>query len=107
MTQPITLVVLSTALDNFKEIRTALSTDSRLQLLAGGNDAEQVQEEIMRLKPSAAIILPLFLGASTWVIGLSVMRSKTVFNSSDLIGRWRNSRAPARKLRSINSPEAL
>ena len=56
MTQPITIVVLSTALDNFKEIRTALTTDSRLQLLAGGNDAEQVQEEIVRLKPSAAII---------------------------------------------------
>src|SRR6185437_5439350 len=56
MTQPLTLVVLSTALDNFKEIRAALSTDSRLQLLAGGNDAEQVYEEIVRLKPSAAII---------------------------------------------------
>jgi pilus assembly protein CpaE len=56
MTQPLTLVVLSTALDNFKEIRAALATDSRLQLLAGGNDAEQVHEEIMRLKPSAAII---------------------------------------------------
>jgi len=57
MTQPITLVVLSTALDNFKEIRAALTVDSRLQLLAGGNDAEQVQEEIVRLKPSAAIIV--------------------------------------------------
>jgi len=56
MTQPLTLVVLSTALDNFKEIRAALTTDSRLQLLAGGNDAEQVHEEIVRLKPSAAII---------------------------------------------------
>jgi pilus assembly protein CpaE len=56
MTQPLTLVVLSTALDNFKEIRTALTSDSRLQLLAGGNDAEQVHEEIVRLKPSAAII---------------------------------------------------
>ena len=56
MTQQLTLVVLSTALDNFKEIRTALTSDSRLQLLAGGNDAEQVYEEIVRLKPSAAII---------------------------------------------------
>lgn len=56
MTQLLSLVVLSTALDNFKEIRTALATDSRLQLLAGGNDAEQVHEEIVRLKPSAAII---------------------------------------------------
>src|ERR1041385_5625990 len=55
MTQLLTLVVLSTALDNFKEIRAGLATDSRLQLLAGGNDAEQVHEEIVRLKPSAAI----------------------------------------------------
>ncbi|HLA09820.1 MAG TPA: AAA family ATPase [Pyrinomonadaceae bacterium] len=57
MTQPITLVVLSTGLDNFKQIRTALSTESRVSLLAGGNDAEQLQEEIIRLKPSAAIIV--------------------------------------------------
>ena len=56
MTQPLTFVVLSTGLDNFKQIRTALSADSRVQLLAGGNDAEQVYEEIVRLKPMAAII---------------------------------------------------
>jgi pilus assembly protein CpaE len=56
MTQPLTIVVLGTGLDNFKEIRTALSTDNRVQLLAGGNDAEQLYEEIMRLKPAAAII---------------------------------------------------
>jgi pilus assembly protein CpaE len=56
MTQPLTLVVLSTALDNFKEIRTALSSDKRVQLLAGGNDAEQLHGEIVRLKPMAAII---------------------------------------------------
>lgn len=56
MTQPLTIVVLSTGLDNFKEIRTALSADSRVQLLAGGNDAEQLYEEIVRLKPMAAII---------------------------------------------------
>lgn len=56
MTQPLTIVVLSTGLDNFKEIRSALSTDGRAQLLAGGNDTDQVYEEIMRLKPTAAII---------------------------------------------------
>lgn len=56
MTQPLTIVVLSTGLDNFKEIRTALSTDARVQLLAGGNDSEQLREEIIRLKPAAAII---------------------------------------------------
>jgi pilus assembly protein CpaE len=56
MTTPLTFVVLSTGLDNFKEIRTALAGDSRARLLAGGNDAEQVYEEILRLKPASAII---------------------------------------------------
>ncbi len=62
MKQPLTIVVLSTGLDNFKEIRSALSADSRIQLLAGGNDAEQVYEEITRLKPMAALIA---LGANS------------------------------------------
>ncbi len=56
MTQPLTFVVLSTGLDNFKEIRGALTSDSRVHILAGGNDVEQVHEEIRRLKPSGAII---------------------------------------------------
>jgi len=56
MTQPISIVVLSTSLDNFKEIRTALSTNTEVQLLAGGDDVEQLYGEIVRLKPSAAII---------------------------------------------------
>ena len=56
MTQPLTLVVLSSGLDNFKEIRTALSADPRVQLLAGGDDAEQLFGEIARLKPAVAII---------------------------------------------------
>ena len=56
MTQPLTFVVLSTGLENFKEIRAALTHDSRAQLLAGGNDPEQLYEEIVRLKPAAAII---------------------------------------------------
>jgi pilus assembly protein CpaE len=56
MTQPLTFVVLSTDLDNFKEIRAALANDGRAQLLAGGNDLEQLSEEVVRLKPSAAII---------------------------------------------------
>src|SRR5687767_2383634 len=56
MTQPLTTVVLSTGLDNFKEIRTALSADKRVQLLAGGNDADQLHEEIVRLKPMVAIV---------------------------------------------------
>jgi pilus assembly protein CpaE len=56
MTQPLTFVVLSTDLDNFKAIRTALTSQPGAQLLAGGNDADQLYEEIVRLKPSAAII---------------------------------------------------
>jgi pilus assembly protein CpaE len=56
MTQPLTIVVLSSGLDNFKQIRMALSADKRVQLLAGGDDAEQVHGEILRLKPAVAII---------------------------------------------------
>ncbi|MEP6570777.1 MAG: AAA family ATPase [Acidobacteriota bacterium] len=56
MTQPLTFVILGTGLDNFKEIRGALAADPRAQLLAGGNDPEQLHEEIVRLKPAAAII---------------------------------------------------
>jgi pilus assembly protein CpaE len=56
MTQPITLVVLSTGLENFKDIRKALSAEARVKLLAGGNDTDQLYEEIVRLKPAAAII---------------------------------------------------
>ena len=56
MTQPLTVVILSTGLENFKELRTALSADSRVQLLAGGDDADQLHEEITRLKPMATII---------------------------------------------------
>lgn len=56
MTQPLTVVVLSSGLDNFKTIRTALSADPRVQLLAGGDDAEQLFGEIVRLKPAVGII---------------------------------------------------
>ena len=56
MTEPITCVVLSTGLENFKDIRRALTAEERIKLLAGGNDAEQLYEEIVRLKPDAAII---------------------------------------------------
>src|SRR5688572_8713954 len=56
MTEPISVVVLSTGLDNFKDIRRALTAESRVQLLAGGNDADQLYEEIVRLKPTTAII---------------------------------------------------
>src|SRR5437868_9833721 len=56
MTEPISVVVLSTGLDNFKDIRRALSAEQRVKLLAGGNDTDQLYEEIVRLKPAAAII---------------------------------------------------
>lgn len=57
MTTPsLTFVVLSMDLNNFNEIRAALATDSRTKLLSGGNDTEQVHDEVVRLKPSAAII---------------------------------------------------
>ncbi|PWT80272.1 MAG: hypothetical protein C5B44_05560 [Acidobacteria bacterium] len=62
MTQPLTFVVLSTGLENFKEIRGALVADNRVQLLAGGNDADQLYDEIVRLKPAAALIV---LGANS------------------------------------------
>ncbi len=55
-TQSLSFVVLSTGVDNLNEIRAALATDGRAKLLSGGNDADQIQEEIIRLKPSAAII---------------------------------------------------
>jgi pilus assembly protein CpaE len=52
----LTFVILSTGLDSFKEIRGALANDSRARLLAGGDDAEQLYQQIVHLKPSAAII---------------------------------------------------
>jgi pilus assembly protein CpaE len=55
-TQSLTVVVLSTDLDNFNEFRNALSADGRAKLLSGGNDVEQVFEQVSRFKPSAAII---------------------------------------------------
>jgi pilus assembly protein CpaE len=56
MAQPLSFVILSTGLDTFKELRNALAADVRARLLAGGDDAEQLQAEIIRLRPSAAII---------------------------------------------------
>lgn len=55
-TRNLTIVVLSTSLDNFNGIRAALATDSRAKIFSGGNDVEQVYEEVVRHKPSAAII---------------------------------------------------
>ena len=54
--QNINIVVLSTSIDNFNSIRAALATDSRAKIFSGGNDVEQVYDEVVRHKPSAAII---------------------------------------------------
>lgn len=56
MKKMITMVVLSAGLESFKEIRQALSSDDRARLLAGGNDTEQLWDEVVRLKPAAALI---------------------------------------------------
>jgi pilus assembly protein CpaE len=57
MTQPLTFVILSTGTNTFKEIRGALQeAEGGARLLAGGDDPEQVYEQIVHLRPSAAII---------------------------------------------------
>jgi len=55
-TQPLSIAVLSTDLENFNEIHSALAAGNQAKLLFGGNDVEQFREEVVRLKPSAAII---------------------------------------------------
>lgn len=56
MSQALTFVILSTGLGSFKELREALASNDRAQLLAGGDDAEQLYPELVRLRPNAAII---------------------------------------------------
>lgn len=73
MTQQLTFVILSTGLDTFKELRDTLASETRTRLLAGGDDAEQVYAEIVRLRPSAAIIT---LGGSPEA-GLTLVRRIT------------------------------
>jgi pilus assembly protein CpaE len=52
----LSFVILSTGLETLKELRGALGANERTRLLAGGDDAEQLFPEIVRLRPSAAII---------------------------------------------------
>src|SRR6266581_1947756 len=82
MTNPLTFVVLSTGLDNFKAIRTALAADGRARLLAGGNDTDQLYEEILRLKPNSAIIT---LGANAEQVLVFIKRLAVEFPSTALI----------------------
>ena len=62
MTQTLDLVILSTGLDSLRELRDALAADGRTRLLAGGDDIEQLHEEIKRLRPHVALVT---LGAQT------------------------------------------
>jgi pilus assembly protein CpaE len=56
MSHQLTFVILSNGNETFRELRGALSTQEGARILAGGDDAEQVVEEIIRLKPSAAVM---------------------------------------------------
>src|SRR3712207_4147345 len=56
MTKQLTFVILSSGLDNFKELRTALASQEGARVLVGGDDAEQVFPEIERLNPNAVIV---------------------------------------------------
>lgn len=56
MTQPLTFAILSTGLETFRELRAALATNEGARLLVGGDDAEQIFEEVRRLRPNAAVI---------------------------------------------------
>jgi pilus assembly protein CpaE len=56
MTKQLTFVILSSGLENFKELRAALATQEGARVLVGGDDAEQVFPEIERLSPNACIV---------------------------------------------------
>src|SRR5215210_5737793 len=56
MSQQLTFVILSTGMESFRELRTALGTQEGARVLVGGDDAEQVFPEIERLGPNACII---------------------------------------------------
>ncbi|HYP52575.1 MAG TPA: AAA family ATPase, partial [Pyrinomonadaceae bacterium] len=56
MTNKLTFVILSSGLENFKELRAALATQEGARVLVGGDDAEQVFPEIGRLNPNAVIV---------------------------------------------------
>lgn len=56
MSKQLSFVILSTGLESFREMRDALAADGRTRLLAGGDDIEQLYEEIKRLSPDIAVI---------------------------------------------------
>jgi pilus assembly protein CpaE len=57
MSKPISVLVLSTDLDEFHALRAALAADPRVQLLGGGTDAEQIREQAVSLNPTAVIVM--------------------------------------------------
>jgi pilus assembly protein CpaE len=56
MSQTLDLVILSNGLGELRELRDALAADGRTRLLAGGDDIEQLHEEIKRLRPHVAVV---------------------------------------------------
>lgn len=56
MTQTLDLVILSTDLGSFRELRDALAADGRTRLLAGGDDIEQLHEQVRNLRPHVAVV---------------------------------------------------
>ncbi len=89
-TQSLSFVVLSTDLDNFNEIHSALAADSRVKLLSGGNDVEQLHDEVVRLKPSAALIS---LGANSEQAIQLIQRLSTECPATALISAARETSA--------------
>ncbi|MCA1591695.1 MAG: AAA family ATPase [Acidobacteria bacterium] len=62
MTKQLTFVILSAGIDSLRELRGALAACDGTQLLAAGDDIEQLHAEVKRLRPSAAIVV---LGAQS------------------------------------------
>ena len=56
MTQQLTFAILSTGFETFKELRGTLAAQEGARLLVGGDDPEQIFEEIVRMAPNAAVV---------------------------------------------------
>lgn len=57
MTQSLTFAIFGKEPHALKELGGALAANDRVRLVAGGNQAKQVYAEIVRLRPTAAIIV--------------------------------------------------
>jgi pilus assembly protein CpaE len=56
MTQKLNLVILSSGLESLRELRDALAADGRTRLLAGGDDIEQLEEQVKGLRPHVVVV---------------------------------------------------